>query len=113
MDCTALLAQLDAQAASLEEIFAAIDTGDDLDGDDPHEALCEHPLEVKKVVQVCVVLATGGPHVEITAELDEETFSLTQARLCGYWGDEQVERRVDEGSAVFRALDTYAEALVA
>jgi hypothetical protein len=60
------------QAAStkrlLEEVWAAIDAGEEYEGQDAREYLDEWPLEVVWEVgePFAVVLGTGGPHVEIT-----------------------------------------------
>lgn len=52
----------------LEEVWAAIDSGEEYEGQDATEYLDEMPLEIvfERGEPFAVVLGTGGPHVEIT-----------------------------------------------
>lgn len=101
-----LNAELDAKLAHFDDLFAAIDAGEDTDDGDPHDELHEAPLEIKKAL--IVVLTTGGPHVEAQMELNADG-SISGASLYGYWGGQRSSRAVPEGSGMWRALESYVE----
>ncbi|AGS82498.1 hypothetical protein PBI_REDNO2_200 [Mycobacterium phage Redno2] len=63
--------------------------------------ISEWPLsvEVKIGRPLAVVIATGGPHIEIVQDL-----SNGSAKLAGYWGGEQVYRYGGEFSTVLDYL---------
>ncbi|ATS93046.1 hypothetical protein SEA_SUPERPHIKIMAN_208 [Mycobacterium phage Superphikiman] len=63
--------------------------------------ISEWPLsvEVKIGRPLAVVIATGGPHIEIAQDL-----SNGSAKLAGYWGGEQVYRYGGEFSTVLDYL---------
>lgn len=53
--------------------------------------LSEYPLEVvdERGRQFAVVISTGGPHIEVTADGDQRAY------LVGYWGGEKVTSHGD------------------
>lgn len=69
---------------------------------DAHDKLSEYPLAVvdERGRNFAVVLATGGPHIEIEAE------GWRSASLHGYWGGEHV---VLSGEVFDRVLDWFIE----
>lgn len=104
---------LAAEVQILEDIYAAIDNTnpfDDGSGDtqDPYEALSEAPVEVTIKRTLRVVLATGGPHVEAVATLDDDG-DITDARLMGFWSNATIDDPIDSSSAVYRLLEQHAE----
>lgn len=105
--------QLAAEVETLEGIYAAIDSispfdDDSDDSQDPYEALSEAPVEATIKRTLRVVLATGGPHVEAVATLDDDG-DITNARLKGYWASATIDDPVDPGSAMYRLLEQHAE----
>ena len=68
----------------LTELWQAIDAGTEYDGQDAREYLDELPLEIvwQMGEPFAVVLATGGPHVEITGGGRQAGYALHV-----YWGD--------------------------
>lgn len=72
------------------------------DGMDPDQFLYEYVLEVvdERGRNFAVVIATGGPHIEIEAE------GLQMAQLHGYWGGEHVVRY---GEIFGRTLDFFID----
>jgi hypothetical protein len=107
----ALAAQLDAQAAHFNALFAAMDAGITYDGNssaqEPDDALDELPLEVTVKRRICVLLTYGGPTVTAEADLDD-TDSISNARLTGHWGNEHIERQLSPDGGLFRGLQHYA-----
>lgn len=96
-----LTRQMAAQAEQFDEIYQEAD---------PYEHLYDAPLEIRVSKQLTVVLCTGGPHIEAVATLDGDT--VTDARLDGYWAGERESRPITQGTALWNALATYAEALI-
>lgn len=103
-----LTRHLVAEAESFGETFQAIDSAEDYEGQDPVEALYEAPLELTTKTLLTVVLATGGPHVEVTAIIDSDG-QLEQTAIVGWWGRHKVSEDIRPDSPLFRALGYYAE----
>lgn len=83
--------QLESTLTLLTELWQAIDAGEPYDGnDDAGEYLSEMPLEIVYAMgrPFTVVLGTGGPHVEITA--DAYAGKVHDTTLHVYWGGEHV-----------------------
>lgn len=97
---TMLADQMTAQANQFDEIYQEAD---------PFEQLHEAPIDIHLDQQLTVVLCTGGPHVEAVATLDRG--DITRARLEGYWAGEKVSWPVTQGTALWQALETYAQLL--
>lgn len=107
--------QLAAEVEALDAIYTAIDNigpFDDGSGyeQDAYEALSEAPIEVTIKRTLRVVLATGGPHVEAVATLEDDG-DISDARLMGFWSNATVDEPADPGSAVYRLLEQYAEGM--
>lgn len=92
--------QIQAQADQFDAIYESAD---------PFEELFEAPLEITVSQQLTVILCTGGPHVEAVATIEDG--AICDVRIEGYWAGETQTRPVQEGSALMRALETYAEAI--
>lgn len=96
-----LTRQMTAQAKQFDEIYQEAD---------PYEHLDDAPLEIRVSKQLTVVLCTGGPHIEAVANLEGD--AVTDARLDGYWAGERESRPIPQGTALWNALESYAEALI-
>ena len=83
-----------------------MDAGEDYEDQDPHEALHESVLEVRRAL--VVVLSTGGPHVECVLEIDAAGW-LVGVSMHGYWAGERVERQVHQYEEIWRAMEEIAE----
>lgn len=96
-----LTRQMAAQSEQFNEIYQEAD---------PYELLYDAPLEIRVSKQLTVVLCTGGPHIEAVATLDDD--AVTDARLDGCWAGERESRPIPQGTALWNALESYAEALI-
>jgi acetylornithine deacetylase/succinyl-diaminopimelate desuccinylase-like protein len=87
----------------LEEVWEAIDAGEEYEGQDAREYLDEWPLEVvwEKGEPFAVVLGTGGPHVEITGGGRQGAYTLWV-----YWGG---DKSAASGAAITRTGDYFRE----
>lgn len=97
-----------ANEESFQSIFTALDAGDGHEGEDPIDSLHEEPLEVALQRQVCIVLTTGGPHVEMVATLDADG-NVTGASWHSYWGGEKVEKAIHSDDAACRAIEHFVQ----
>lgn len=95
-----LTRQMTAQAEQFDEIYQEAD---------PYEHLHDAPLEVRVSKQLTVLLCAGGPHVEAVATLDGHP--ITDARLVGYWAGASESWPVHQGTALWNALEQYAETI--
>ena len=95
-----LTAQIAAQAEAFESINA-----------DDYDSLWEIPLEVTVHRQVHVLLTYGGPTIWAEADLDDDG-QVTNARLMGAWGTDQATCPVSHRSALWTALQEYAETVM-
>ena len=95
--------QADSTRELLEELWEAIDAGEEYEGQPALEYLDELPLEVvwETGEPFAVVLGTGGPHVEITGGGREGAYNLHV-----YWGGEEGRQ---SGSAVTRTGEYFRE----
>lgn len=76
------------------ECHPLFDEDNDILADEPtvnETPISEYPLEVvdERGRQFAVVISTGGPHIEVTADGGQRAF------LVGYWGGEKVTRSGD------------------
>jgi acetylornithine deacetylase/succinyl-diaminopimelate desuccinylase-like protein len=87
----------------LEEVWTAIDAGEEYEGSDAQEYLDEWPLEVvwEKGEEFAVVLGTGGPHIEITGGGRNGGY-----KLAVYWAGEQA---FQSGEAITRTGEYFRE----
>ena len=87
----------------LVELWEAIDSGEEYEGQDAQEFLDELPLEVvwEAGEPFAVVLGTGGPHVEIVGGGRNGAYTLWV-----YWGGERAAR---SGAAITRTGEYFRE----
>lgn len=97
-----LAGQVSAKVSEFDQIFKIKDY---------NEQLWDLPLEITTRKQLVVVLTTGGPHVEVIAELDRDG-EILSASIRGYWGSETFTEGIPSDSAVWRALSEYATAVL-
>jgi len=112
--------QARAQLDSIMEMVNALNKGEEIDEQDPHEAIQEDPLSVEvrldwhspgdgndKPTEYNILLCTGGPAVRIIGELDEygepETAKLEYQDWFTPW-----VRYANTSSEEDEALLTYA-----
>ena len=113
---TQLIHQLHAAREGLSHLARAAERAEmiEIDGEPAYayDALMAAPLELRLTRTLHVVLATGGPHLELVVELaDDDTVS--DAYTIGAWGSERLELPALEGSGVWYAAEQYAEIAVA
>lgn len=87
----------------LEEVWAAIDSGEEYEGQDATQYLDEMPLEIvfERGEPFAVVLGTVGPHVEITGGGRSSFYSLSV-----YWAGESA---TVYGEAIDRTGEYFRE----
>lgn len=107
----ALAEQLDAKEETFDAIRNSVKDSEDFEEQDAFDALHEQPLEVTEQRYLCVVLATGGPHIVATADFSENG-TIHNSRLVGIWGSERIEQQIHVGSGLYWALERYAEVLL-
>lgn len=107
-----LLRHMRGFAERADALFAAIDLGvafvEDDESTDPTEVLNTLALEVTEERYVRMVLCTGGPHVEVSARVDNDGTPYNH-RLRATWVGASFDEPIDEDSGLARALDNYAE----
>jgi len=123
MDLTKDRAQDQARAKldSIIEMMRALETGEEIDGEDAHDRIQEDPLSVEvrsdwhspgdgndKPAVYEILLCTGGSAVKITGELNEycepETAQIEYQDWGTYW-----KRYTDTNSAEDEVLLDYAQ----
>lgn len=99
------LSQAEAWRETLAELWQAIDSGEEYEGQDPNEYLSEIPLEIvwETGEPFAVVLGTGGPHTEITGG---GRWSGSGYTLECYWGGDRATLR---GETINRTGDYFRE----
>lgn len=87
----------------LDAVWAAIDAGEEIDGQDAYEHLDEMVLELvwEMGEPFAVVLGTGGPHSEITGGGRSGGYVLTV-----YWGGDRSDLR---GESITRTGEYFRE----
>jgi hypothetical protein len=103
--------QLQATKQTFDAIQHAAEDSGHFEGQDAFDALYDQPLEVTQQRYLCVVLATGGPHIVATADFSESG-TIHNSRLVGIWGSERIEQQIHVGSGLYWALTQYAQGLL-
>lgn len=109
---TQLIHQLHAAREGLAYFARATQRAEvvEVDGEPVHayDALLAAPLELKITRTLHVVLATGGPHLELVVELTDDDV-VSDAYTIGAWGSERLELPALEGGGLWYAAEQYAE----
>lgn len=101
-----LIAQLRGVAETVAEIVAAADAGHETYGNDADGYYwADYPLEIvdARGRSFAVVLSTGGPHIELTAD------GYENARLVGYWAGETATLYDDAENTLTRFLELFID----
>lgn len=104
--------QAEAQLEHIVELMAALDSGTQVDGQDPEEAIQEKPLSVEVrsgwvsnyqdrmiAAEYNILLCTGGPAVRIIGELNQHEEPESARLEHQDWGTSWTEFFIPRGKA--------------
>lgn len=94
----------DGREADVRALYERIENQDD----DARTELDELPLGVEVERHIVITLATGGPHEQIDATVDEDG-SILSTTFGAYWGSDRIERELHPDDALYRLAQEFAE----
>lgn len=102
---------LESRESYLEEVYEAIDFGEEYEDRDPRDELSEFGIGMDKVTVVKIHLSAGGPADWIEAELYEQKHGFGIQSLKYHYSDwfDHAERTIYTDSPLYRFAEEIIE----